>query len=69
MICPICGEEVFPMETINTEVSDNFYYEYLEGRCLGCYKKWRWTEAFKFDHIQEVEEIEDYSSSIYTRRK
>lgn len=59
MTCPNCKNEVEIVDTVDTECFGNFYYDIVEGVCHTCGKLWRWTEVFSFDHVENIEEIEE----------
>ena len=58
MNCPNCNTYIYEVETIDTEFESNCYYDSVEGRCPKCGKVYRWVEVFKFDRVEDVEEID-----------
>lgn len=59
MTCPNCKNEVYAVDTVDTEYLGNSYYDTVEGVCQTCGKIWRWIEVFTFDHVENIEEIEE----------
>ena len=59
MKCPNCKSIVRAEETYDTEWTENRYYDCVEGTCPICDKIWRWTEVYVFDHIEDVEELNE----------
>ena len=59
MKCPNCGNEIYAIDTCDSDCGDNSYYDLVEGTCSNCGKSWRWIEVFTFDHIEQVEEIKE----------
>jgi len=59
MKCPNCGNEIYAIDTCDSDCSGDSYFDCVEGTCSNCGKSWRWIEVFTFDHIEQVEEIKE----------
>ena len=57
MNCPNCDAYMYAVDTLDSEYESNCYYDTVEGYCHKCGKTYRWVEVFKFDRIENVEEI------------
>ncbi len=58
MKCLNCGNEVYAVDTLDSEWELGRYYDTVEGTCPNCGKSWRWVEVYTFDHCEDVEGIE-----------
>ena len=57
MKCPNCGNEIYAIDTLDSDCSGDSYFDFVEGTCHNCGKSWRWIEVFTFDHYEDIEEI------------
>lgn len=57
MNCPNCDTYIYDVDSIDTEFESNCYYDSVVGHCHKCGKTYRWVEVFKFDRVENVEEI------------
>ena len=69
MICPNCGREFYSHETLDTEWFHNKYYDYMIGDCPNCGKRYRWTEVYKFDRVEDVEEVNKVDEIYETKER
>ena len=54
MKCPNCGNEIYAIDTLDSDCSGDSYFDYVEGTCPNCGKSWRWIEVFTFDHYENI---------------
>lgn len=59
MKCPNCGNEVYAVDTFDSEWYNGSYYDDVEGTCPNCGKSWRWTEVYTFERCEDIEEIKE----------
>lgn len=57
MKCPNCGNEVYAVDTLDSEWIDNEYYDTVEGTCPKCGKIWQWEEVYSFSRDYDIREI------------
>lgn len=54
--CPRCNKEIEYIDNYDSETYDDVHYEFVWGECPKCKRRYKWTECFKFDSIQDLEE-------------
>ena len=59
MKCPNCGNEVYAIDTFDSDCYGDSYCDSVEGTCSNCGKSWRWLEVYTFDHCEQIEEIKE----------
>ncbi len=59
MKCPNCGNEVYAVDTLDSEYFNGTYYDTVEGTCPNCGKSYRWTEVYTFERCEDIEEIKE----------
>ena len=57
MKCSNCNHLVEATETLDTEYFNGKYFDYVEGACPNCGKAYNWVEVFKYDHDEDIHEI------------
>ena len=57
MKCPKCGQPLENADIVCTEWAERTYYDSCVGECSKCGKKYEWTELFKFDHAEDLHEL------------
>lgn len=58
MNCPNCDAYMYAVDTLDSEFVSNCYYDSVVGYCPKCGKTYQWVEVFKFDRVEDVEEID-----------
>ena len=58
MKCPNCGNEVYAVDTFDSEWENGRYYDTVEGCCRQCGKIWQWVEVYVFSHCEDIEGVE-----------
>ena len=56
--CPNCDSCLDYGDKVNDEFDGSFYISIWEGHCPECGKKFRWSEIYEFNCIEDFEEIE-----------
>ena len=59
MKCPNCGNEVYAVDTLDSEWYNGNYYDAVEGTCPNCGKSYQWTQVYTFERCEDIEEIKD----------
>ena len=54
--CPYCKVELIDIESVDSELYGDSYFDHMLGDCPKCEKVYRWIEQYKFFGIDEFEE-------------
>ena len=56
--CLACGSYLDYDDKIDDEFDGSFYNSLWEGHCPECDKRYRWKEIYKFNLVEDFEEME-----------
>lgn len=56
--CLACGSYLDYDDKIDDEFDGSFYSSLWEGHCPECDRKYRWKEIYKFNRVEDFEEME-----------
>lgn len=59
MKCPNCGNEIYAIDTLDSDCYGDAYYDVVEGTCSDCGLSWQWKEVFTFDHVEDIRQIDE----------
>ena len=54
--CPRCNEVLDYIDTYTSGTYGDVHYEFVWGECPKCNQRYKWTECYKFDGIEDLEE-------------
>ena len=54
--CPRCNEVLDYIGTYTSGTYGDVHYEFVWGECPKCNQRYKWTECYKFDGIEDLEE-------------
>lgn len=58
MKCPNCGCFVSAQAIEDSDWMTDIYFDFVEGTCPKCGKSYAWKEIYKYDHDEDIQEID-----------
>ena len=59
MKCPNCNNEIYAIDTLDSDFYGYAYYDLVEATCPNCGLTWQWKEVFTFDHVEDIRQVNE----------